>query len=227
MLSICDLHLTVPSRTLLAGFSLEVPAGTCVALTGPSGSGKTTLLKAIAGLHRPAGGKIVIGSQPIWELNEGDRSSLRLRAIGFVPQFGGLLFELNVIENVMVPLRLAGVERHEAQRLSRAMLRELGIEALADQDVENVSGGEMQRVALARALVHRPVLLLADEPTGALDEDNVVLVTHLIHRQCRERGIAAVIATHDPLVAQALDRVVPLRRGTALQSRPSQALDKR
>lgn len=183
-----------------------------MAVVGPSGCGKTTLLKAIAGLHRPASGQIMIGTQEMWALNEDERASVRLHSIGFVPQFGGLLPELSIIENVMVPLRLAGVERHEAQRRSLAMLKELGVEDLAHQDVATVSGGEGQRVALARALVHRPMLLLADEPTGALDEDNVVLVTRLILRQCRERGIAAVVATHDPIVTQALDRAVPLRR---------------
>ena len=215
MLTVHNLDLAVPGRTLLTGFSLSVARGESVAVVGPSGCGKTTLLNAIAGLHQPERGEILIDSEKMWNLGEAQRAGIRLKQIGFVFQFGELLPELNVVENVSVPLRLAGVNRHEALRRSHEELARLDLEALAAHDVASLSGGERQRVAVARALVHGPALLLADEPTGSLDEDNVKHVTRVITSECRERGVAALVATHDALVARGLDRVVYLRRQSA------------
>lgn len=210
-LLISDLTVSVPGRRLCGGLSFSVGPGECVAVMGPSGSGKTTLLNAIAGIHRPDGGAIAISQTAIWSLEEDTRSSFRLRRIGFVFQFGELLPELSVAENVGLPLRLAGVSRAEAMKRSMSELAAIGLAELAARNVEGLSGGETQRVALARALVHRPVLLLADEPTGSLDEANAQRVAALIGDECRRRGVAAVVATHDPVVAERMDRIVRLR----------------
>lgn len=215
MLTINDLELAVPGRTLFSGFSLSVARGESVALVGPSGCGKTTLLNAIAGLHQPNRGEILINWKNIWNVREVQRAAIRLKHLGFVFQFGELLPELNVIENVSVPLRLAGAKPHEALRRGRVELARLELESLAEHDIASLSGGERQRVALARALVHGPALLLADEPTGSLDEDSVKHVTRIIARECRDRGVAALVATHDVFVARSLDRVVYLRRQSA------------
>lgn len=210
-LAAIDLTLEVAGRILLTGLTLDVAAGETVAIVGPSGSGKTTLLRSLAGLHAPQAGDIRVGGVSIWNEPESTRTQLRLQKIGFVFQTGDLLADLPVLENVSVPLRLQNVRREDAQRRSLEILDALGLRHVATKWPDEISGGERQRVALARAIVHKPLLVLADEPTGSLDAQNAASVSDTVVRLCKTTGAAAVVATHDPEVATRMDWIVDLR----------------
>jgi len=177
---------------------------------GPSGSGKTTLLHCLAGLHRPDDGQITLDGRRISHLNERQRARYRLEHVGMVFQFGELLAELTVRENVDLPLRLRGLTDHEHVD---QVVRRLGLAERAQSWPDELSGGEVQRVAIARAVVGRPDLLLADEPTGALDEDLSQVVCDLLCQAAHELSAVLVVATHDPAVAAAMDQTLRLRRG--------------
>lgn len=205
--------IDVPGRRLVDQLSLRVPAGACVALVAPSGAGKTTVLQCIAGLDRPpTDGTIEVDGEPVWRGSAGRRADRRLRRVGIVFQFGELLPELSIEENVALPLRLQGATRREASRRAARQLDAVGLGGHADQRPDEVSGGELQRAAVARATVHEPAVVLADEPTGALDASNSALIARLLVDQARRFGAAIVVATHDPIVADAVDTVVDLRR---------------
>jgi putative ABC transport system ATP-binding protein len=176
---------------------------------GPSGSGKTSLLHCLAGLLVPEAGQIRLGATAIDGMGHRQRARLRLDAIGVVFQFGELLDELTVGENVALPLRL----RHEDPRGAEHALRRVGLADRSASSPAELSGGELQRVAIARAVVGQPRLLLADEPTGALDDDLSRTVCGLLRTTAREVGATLVVATHDPVVAGAMDRTLRLRRG--------------
>jgi len=194
---------------ILDGLDLDAAPGEAIAIMGPSGSGKTSLLHCLAGLRRPDAGDITIGSAEITRMGHRQRARLRLRSIGMVFQFGELLDELTVGENVELPLRLRRDGRGDVERL-------LGAVGLADRAGSwpaELSGGEVQRVAIARAVAGDPALLLADEPTGALDEDLSHAVSDLLRASAQAVGASLVVATHDPIVASAMDRTVRLRRG--------------
>jgi putative ABC transport system ATP-binding protein len=198
-------------HSILKGVDLEVQRGASVTVMGPSGSGKTTLLNCIAGLQPVSGGDIWIDDDRMsGSLSEQQRASLRLHRIGLVFQFGELLPELSVIENVELPLRLRG-----QRDLARAtdLLDHLSLGNRANSRPSELSGGETQRVAIARAIVTSPTVLLADEPTGALDEDLSETVCELLLSSAREIGAALVVASHDPKVAGLMNRTVRLRRG--------------
>jgi ABC-type lipoprotein export system ATPase subunit len=188
---------------------LDVRAGEAVAIMGPSGSGKTSLLHCLGGLRRADGGEIWVGGSPLHGLRAAARAALRRRRLGMVFQFGELLDELTVSENVELPLRLRG----ESTDRARGLVRAVGLEGRADAWPAQLSGGELQRAGIARALVGEPTVLLADEPTGALDEDHSEAVCDLLLGRARDAGAALVVATHDPLVSRAMDRVLCLRRG--------------
>ncbi len=192
--------------------SLSVEPGTMVAVMGPSGSGKSTLLTIGGSLEEPTSGEVLVGGVPLAKLSRGERARLRRRAIGFVFQDFNLLPGLTAAENVALPLELDGVPARKAQATALTALDELGLAGRAGRFPDELSGGERQRVAIARAVVGDRHLLLADEPSGALDSVNGEAVMRLIHSACK-RGVAAVVVTHDAQLASWADRVVFLRDG--------------
>ena len=196
---------------VLKGISLEVPRGEALGLVGPSGSGKSTLLMTIAGLERPDGGRIVIDGQDLGRLDEDGLARFRGRRIGIVFQSFHLIPTMTALENVAVPLELAG--HADPFGRARTELAEVGLEGRLRHYPAELSGGEQQRVALARALAPEPALLVADEPTGNLDEATGEAVIALMFRIKRERGATLVLVTHDAGLAERCDRVVRLRSG--------------
>jgi putative ABC transport system ATP-binding protein len=198
-------------RPVVAAVDLAVAAGDQVALVGPSGSGKSTLLHLLAGILVPAEGVVDYDDQALSRLDADGRAEVRLREFGFVFQFAELLPELTLAENVELPLRMLGRRGGETAVLE-AMDR-LGVATIADQLPSRVSGGERQRAAIARAMVHAPRVVFADEPTGALDQENGELVITTLQALCRDSDASLVVVTHDVGVAGHLDRTVRLRDG--------------
>ena len=199
---------------VLRGVDLRVEPGEMVAVVGASGSGKSTLLHLLGGLDIPSAGQVLVGGEPMTTLNEEGRSRLRARAVGFVFQFHQLLPEFTALENVMMPGWIAG-GKLEAGARARAeeLLRDLGLIERAEHKPSELSGGEQQRVAVARALHRRPAVLLADEPTGNLDRNAAQGLVEILERYRREHRQATVIATHNPELAGAADRVLLLEDG--------------
>lgn len=180
---------------------VEVRRGTSTAIMGRSGSGKSTLLQVLAGLLTPTAGEVEIDGQPLGGLPRRQREHLRLHRIGLVFQFGELLPELTIAENVELPLLLRGLPRKHSKAAAATALEEVGIAHLRNRSIMQVSGGEQQRAAIARALVHQPMVLLADEPTGSLDESNAESVLALLTEGVVMRERAVVIVTHAHEVA--------------------------
>ena len=196
----------------LQEISLRVDAGTMVAVMGPSGSGKSTLLTIAGSLEEPSSGEVLVCGEELSKLSRNARARLRRRSIGYVFQDFNLLPGLTAAENVALPLELDGVPARKAGKAATASLDELGLGDRAKHFPDQLSGGERQRVAIARAIVGEHQLLLADEPSGALDTANGEAVMRLIHAAC-QRGMAAVVVTHDAQLATRADRVVFLRDG--------------
>jgi putative ABC transport system ATP-binding protein len=201
------------TQTALADISLGIPAGQFAAIMGPSGSGKSTLLNLIAGLDRPTHGEIHVDGIAVGKLSEAALARYRRRRLGFVFQFFHLLNQLTVFDNVVLPAQLAGVKPRDAKARARDLLDRLGIAEKAHEYPERLSGGQRQRVAIARALVNQPAVLLADEPTGALDSRSGDQVMELLAGLNRA-GQTVVLVTHDaPLAAAYATRVITLRDG--------------
>ena len=198
---------------VLRGADLDVMPGEIVGLIGPSGSGKSSLLHAAGLLERPNGGRITVLGRDCTDLPDRDRTRVRLSTIGFVYQFHHLLPEFSALDNVALPLMIAGVARSAAQARARALLGELGLQDRTDHQPAQMSGGEQQRVAVARALANSPRLLLADEPTGNLDPHTSAAVFENLYELARRTGVAAVVATHNLELARHMDRVFALRDG--------------
>jgi putative ABC transport system ATP-binding protein len=196
----------------LQDIDLAVGAGSMVAVMGPSGSGKSTLLTIAGSLEEPSNGEVWVCGQELSTMSRNARARLRRRSIGYVFQDFNLLPGLTAAENVTLPLELDGVPARKARLAGLKSLTELGLEDRADHFPDQLSGGERQRVAIARAVVGEHRLLLADEPSGALDSANSEAVMRLIHAACK-RGLAAVVVTHDAQLASWADRVVFLRDG--------------
>jgi len=192
--------------------SLSVGAGSMVAVMGPSGSGKSTLLTIAGSLEEPSDGEVYIDGAPLKTMSRNAKAQLRRRMIGFVFQDFNLLPGLTAAENVALPLELDGMSARRARAQGLRALDELGLGQRAGNFPDELSGGERQRVAIARAVVGNRRLLLADEPSGALDSANGEAVMRLIHAACK-RGVAAVVVTHDAQLASWADRVVFLRDG--------------
>ena len=205
----------------LRGVDLVVEAGALVAVMGPSGSGKSTLLTIAGGLERPSDGEVLVGGASLARMSRNERARLRRRYIGFIFQDFNLLPGLTAAENVALPLELDGMTARKARTVAMAALAELKLAERGAQFPDGLSGGERQRVAIARAVVGERSLLLADEPSGALDSVNGESVMRLIRAACK-RGVAAVVVTHDAQLASWADRVVFLRDGqVADQTRPA------
>ncbi len=193
--------------------SLALRAGEVVVLQGPSGSGKTTLLNLIGSLDTPDSGRIWVGDREVTGANEQQLVELRRHHLGFVFQTFALLPVLSARENVDLPLRLAGMRRRERERRVAELLDAVGLTAHAEQRPPELSGGQQQRLGIARALATRPQLLIADEPTGQLDSLNAEAMMGLIAGMVHERGIAAIVSTHDPRIAAHADRLVSIHDG--------------
>jgi putative ABC transport system ATP-binding protein len=194
------------------GVSLRVAAGEMVALYGPSGSGKTTLLLMVATLLEPTAGAVVIGGRDVSSLSEREASHFRLSELGFIRQNFDLLPGVSAIDNAVLKL-LKTLRWREAQREITPLLERLGLGERLRHRAETLSMGERQRVMIARALSTQPRLLLADEPTGSLDTQRGREVLELLRELCRERGVAVVLVSHDPMAAHYADRVFALRDG--------------
>jgi lipoprotein-releasing system ATP-binding protein len=208
-------------RVVLDGVNLEVGRGDWVAIVGPSGSGKSTLLQLVAALDMPSSGRVYFASRALHSLAEEQRAEFRRRSIGFVWQRHHLLADFTAAENVAAPLLLDGVSHREALRQAAELLEQVGLGARAGQRASELSGGERQRVAIARALVNRPELLLADEPTGELDEQNAEAVFRLMEQLHQSRRLTTILATHNMALAQRSNRVLALEHGSLVPAGPA------
>ncbi len=200
-------------REVLRGVDLSLAPGERAALLGPSGCGKTTLLHLAGALDRPDAGRVRVGELDLGALPERSLDRFRRRSLGLVLQDGGLLPTLTVLENLLLPLELAGRRGPAARAAARALLRRLELEEAANRYPDALSGGERQRLAVARAVIHGPGLVLADEPTGSLDGERRREVLAVLGDLAAERGATVLVATHDPEVAAWAKRVLRLREG--------------
>ncbi len=200
--------------TVLRDVTFALAPGASVAIVGPSGSGKTTLLGLCAGLDRPSSGAVSIAGEAIGELDEDARALVRNAHVGFVFQNFQLIPTLTALENVLVPVELAGDSTREAE--GRALLARVGLGERCDHYPVQLSGGEQQRVALARAFMNRPKILFCDEPTGNLDGDTAAVMVDLIFGLNRERGTTLVLVTHDLELARKCSRVIRLKGGAVV-----------
>jgi putative ABC transport system ATP-binding protein len=197
----------------LADVSLSVDAGSMVAVMGPSGSGKSTLLTIAGSLEEPTEGAVLVDGRALAQMSRPAKAQLRRRVVGYVFQDFNLLPGLTAIENVSLPLELDGRPARKARSIGLQALEQLGLAERSSQYPDQLSGGERQRVAIARAIVGERRLLLADEPSGALDSTNAEAVMRLLHDACKQKSMAAVVVTHDAQLASWADRVVFLRDG--------------
>ena len=198
---------------VLRGVDLEVRQGEIVALLGPSGSGKSTFLQAVGLLEGGFEGSIRIAGEEVAELSDANRTRVRRDTLGFVYQFHHLLPDFTALENVVIPQLVRGATRADAQARAESLLGALGLAERLTHRPSKLSGGEQQRVAVARALANRPALVLADEPTGNLDEGTADIVFAEFLRLVREEGSAALVATHNERIAAKMDRVLRLHDG--------------
>jgi len=201
---------------ILRDISFELGAGQTVAIVGASGSGKSTLLGILAGLDTPSSGTVQLAGQDLFALDEDQRAALRARHVGFVFQSFQLMPNLTALENVMLPLELAGVSDARAQ--ATVMLQRVGLGERLQHRPKVLSGGEQQRVALARAFVVQPDLLLADEPTGSLDHATGAAIMDLMFALNREHGTTLVLVTHDRQLAQRCERCLTIEAGTLAEA---------
>lgn len=222
IIEVSDLSMSYPLAhtrvDVLRGVNLQIAAGTRVAIAGPSGSGKTSLLLLFSGLERPSGGRVLIDGVDLGKLDRDGLADMRRERVGIVFQSFHLLPSLSALDNVALPLQMAG--RRDAREQARAMLARVGLGERLDHFPTQLSGGEQQRVAIARALVHRPRLLLADEPTGNLDDQTAESVRELLFELNRDMGTTLVLVTHDLAFAARCDRVLRLHDGQLIETAP-------
>ncbi|GAA1557928.1 ABC transporter ATP-binding protein [Kribbella lupini] len=212
-LQLSGLEYAYRRNVALRGVSLAVAPGEVVAVTGASGCGKSTLLHCAAGILRPDSGTVQVAGQDLSTLAEQDRSALRRTSIGIVLQFGQLVPDLSLADNVALPLLLGGAKRDAARAAAVQWLDRVGIADEADAVPAQLSGGQTQRAAIARALITDPSVVLADEPTGSVDSRAGQDLLKVLLQSTRDRGAALVIVTHDNLIAASADREIRLRDG--------------
>lgn len=212
-LTVRNLTAGYGSTVAVADVSMQLGRAETVAIVGASGSGKTTLLLCVAGLLRPSSGEVLLGGEDLWSLTRAKRDEVRRQNVGYVAQFSDLVPELSNVENVALPVRLAGRSARESRQAAQERLDQFGIGHLGARYPHEVSGGEMQRVAIARALAHRPRVVIADEPTGALDEENGQLVLASLVQTARSLGTAVLVVTHDAVIAAGVGTVLRMREG--------------
>ena len=200
-------------RSILNHVNLQIETGEFFVLLGKSGSGKSTLLNLISGIDRADGGQVIIGETDITALDEKRQTLFRRDQIGIIFQFFNLIPTLTVLENITLPSELRGEKRRTVEQRGRALLERVGLADRADTFPDKLSGGEQQRVAIARALAHEPMLILADEPTGNLDEDTGRNVLNLLLELTRDVGKTLVMATHNPDIVPLADRVCRIHEG--------------
>jgi lipoprotein-releasing system ATP-binding protein len=198
---------------VLRGMDLRIAPGELVGLVGPSGSGKSTLLHTAGLLERPEAGDVLLDGTDCLKLNEDGRTAIRRKKIGFVYQFHHLLPEFNAVDNVAMPLMIAGKGRREARNKAASLLDEMGLAERLYHQPAQLSGGEQQRVAIARALANDPRLVIADEPTGNLDPATTERVFATLIKMVREEGAGVLVATHNLALTRHMDRVLTLKDG--------------
>ena len=213
MLELRDITKSFPQQRVLEGISLTVGDGESVAIMGPSGSGKSTLLHCMSGVLVPDQGEVLFDGRDVAAMSDAERSRLRLEHFGFIFQDGQLLPELTATENVALPQIMRGVPRSQAHDEAIGMLTRLGLGAYVDRYPGQLSGGQGQRVAIARALAGPPSVVFADEPTAALDQATGHEVMQQIVAVCQKFGVALVVVTHDPKIADWCSRRVEIRDG--------------
>ncbi|MBP5348408.1 MAG: ABC transporter ATP-binding protein [Bacteroidaceae bacterium] len=214
MIELENITRSFGSLQVLKGISLKVEKGEIVSITGPSGAGKTTLLQIMGSLDKPDSGHVLYNGRDITSLDEKELSAFRNKHIGFVFQFHQLLPEFTAIENITIPMLIAGVGMKQATLKAKELLRMLGLEDRADHKPSELSGGEKQRIAVARALANQPDVILADEPSGSLDTKNKEEL-HKLFFDLRDRlGQTFVIVTHDESLATMTDRTIHLLDGS-------------
>lgn len=201
------------SRTILDRIDLDIARGEFFVILGKSGSGKSTLLNLISGIDKADSGRVTINGVETTRLNEYEQTLFRRDHIGIIFQFFNLIPTLTVLENITLPLELRGGEKRQAERSALTLLESVGLERRADTFPDRLSGGEQQRIAIARALIHEPTLVLADEPTGNLDEETGHTVLKLLLRLTRDAGRTLIMATHNPEVIPLADRVCRIHEG--------------
>ena len=208
-----EYHLAGEDITALSQINMDVLSGQFIAVVGRSGSGKTTLLNLLSGLDKPTSGRVLLEERSMSEMSERELTEIRRRKLGFVFQSFGLLPLLSAFENIELPLRIAGVAAKQREEQTNEALEIVGLLSRASHRPYELSGGEQQRVAIARAFVHRPLIILADEPTGELDSVNAYRIFGLFKQMVRDQGISVVAATHDSTLLKMADQVLELHDG--------------
>ncbi len=217
LLSTQNLKKSYDNNTILKGIDFELKKGEFVSLLGASGSGKSTFLHMLASMDEPDEGNITLNGKKYSDLTKKDFAKLRNQEVGFVFQFHHLLPDFTVMENIILPALIAKKGHDEAKAYAQELISFMGISDLEDRRPQQISGGEQQRAAIARALINKPVLVLADEPSGNLDSDNTQIVQELFSKINKELDQAIIMATHNEELAQSADRIIRIENGRLVE----------